>query len=218
VANAVERAYEALLEGILSGAHPPGSRLREEELAAAIGLSRTPVREALQRLHAEGLVDEFPNRGAVVADLDADLDDMYELRSLLEGYGARRAATRATAEQLYELDDLCTKMEDYGRRTGRRRLDVISQLNTRFHRELHAAGRNARLMPLISGLMLLPLVRHTFHHYSEEELQRSLAQHRELVEAIRARDPVWAEAVMHAHVSAGRNSLRRQQSAASGTA
>ena len=206
--NAVDRAYESLLGDILSGVHPVGGRLREEELATSIGISRTPVREALRRLHAEGLVEVLPNRGAVVVDLnDDDLDDIFELRVLLEGYGARRAATRATQAQVSMLGGLCDEMEDRLKRSNGRRFDEISQLNLDFHRALHEAGGNPRLVPLLSNLMVIPLVRHTFKRYSSEELARSFAHHRELAAAVGARDPAWAEAVMHAHVSAARSAL-----------
>jgi len=214
--NAVERAYESVLSDILSGGHPAGSRLREEELAASIGMSRTPVREALRRLHAEGIVKVLPNRGAVVADLDdSDLDDIFELRALLEGYGARRAATSATDEQVSALSALCDEMEGNTARSRSRRFDEIARLNLEFHRTLHGAGGNARLAPLLSSVMLMPLVRHTFNRYTPEELARSFAHHRELISAISARDAVWAEAVMQAHMSAARSSLRRQYSSAS---
>lgn len=206
--NAVARAYESLLNDILSGAYPVGGRLREEELAASIGTSRTPVREALRRLHAEGLVQVLPNRGAIVVDLsDEELDDLFELRFLLEGYGARRAATRATPEHVASLTRLCEEMEHCLERTDAERFDDISRFNLEFHGTLHEAGGNPRLSPLISGLMVMPLVRRTFSRYSAEQLDRSFAHHRELVAAIEAQDPSWAEAVMHAHTSAGRSSL-----------
>ena len=212
--NAVARAYESLLNDILSGAYPVGGRLREEELAASIGTSRTPVREALRRLHAEGLVQVLPNRGAIVVDLsDEELDDIFELRFLLEGHGARRAATRATPEQVATLAKLCDEMERCLERTDAERFDDISRFNLEFHGTLHEAGGNPRLAPLISGLMLMPLVRRTFSRYTPEQLNRSFAHHRELVAAIEARDGTWAEAVMHAHTNAGRNSLGRDDSA-----
>jgi DNA-binding GntR family transcriptional regulator len=212
VANAVERAYESVLSDILSGGHPTGSRLREEELAVSIGMSRTPVREALRRLHAEGIVKVLPNRGAVVANLDdSDLDDIFELRALLEGYGARRAAASATDAHLSALGALCDEMEErHARRSRSRRFDEIACLNFEFHRTLHEAGDNARLGPLLAGVMSMPLVRHTLNRYTHAELTRSFAHHRELISAISARDGVWAEAVMQAHMSAARNSLRRQ--------
>ena len=93
VRNASAAATELIREAIVDGRLPPGQRLKEEELARELGISRTPVREALLILQTEGLVDAAPNRGAVVRSHDADdLEDLYQLRALLEGYAARRAA------------------------------------------------------------------------------------------------------------------------------
>ena len=93
VRNASAAATELIRQAIVDGRLPPGQRLKEEELARELGISRTPVREALLILQTEGLVDAAPNRGAVVRSHDADdLEDLYQLRALLEGYAARRAA------------------------------------------------------------------------------------------------------------------------------
>lgn len=214
MAKAVDQAYENLRGDILSGVHPVGARLREEELAAAIGTSRTPVREALRRLHAEGLVEVQPHRGAIVAELgDEDLDDIFELRLLLEGYGARRAASKATPEHVEALGGYCDQMEQCLDQPEPRQFDEIARLNLDFHKTLHAAGGNGRLLPLLSSLMVMPLVQHTFDRYTPEQLARSFSHHRELVAAIDAGDPAWAEAVMHAHVTAARSSLLARERA-----
>ncbi|MST33366.1 GntR family transcriptional regulator, partial [Acidimicrobiaceae bacterium USS-CC1] len=111
--SSVEVAYTALRDGIARGEHAAGSRLREEDLAATLGLSRTPVREALRRLQAEGLVEVEPRRGALVATWSADeLDEIFELRALVEGYGARRAAARVADAQVGLLEELCEGMEE----------------------------------------------------------------------------------------------------------
>src|SRR2546426_12550534 len=97
VQNASVAATELIREAIVDGRLAPGQRLKEEELARELGISRTPVREALLVLQSEGLVAAEPNRGATVRAHDAaDLDDLHQLRALLEGYAARRAATRIT--------------------------------------------------------------------------------------------------------------------------
>ena len=98
VRNAGVVATEVIREAIIDGRLAPGERLKEEELARELGLSRTPIREALAVLQAEGLVDTAPNQGATVRAHDAeDLDDLYRLRALLEGYAAGRAATKMPA-------------------------------------------------------------------------------------------------------------------------
>src|ERR687884_94343 len=111
--NASVAATEVIREAIVDGRLAPGARLKEEELARELGISRTPIREALLILQAEGLVDAAPNRGATVrAHTAQDLDDLYQLRALLEGFAARRAAARLTAEQLEELWASCDRFDD----------------------------------------------------------------------------------------------------------
>src|SRR5216683_3073383 len=112
VQNASVAATELIREAILDGRLEPGSRLKEEELARELGISRTPVREALLILQAEGLVDAAPNRGAVVRSHDADdLEDLYQLRALLEGYAARRAAANISEAAVAGLRASCERFE-----------------------------------------------------------------------------------------------------------
>jgi DNA-binding GntR family transcriptional regulator len=210
MAQAVDLVYRAVRDGILTGSHPAGSRLREEELAAAIGVSRTPVREALRRLHAEGLVEVLPVRGAVVARWgDHDLDEIFELRTLLEGYGSRRASERVTPDQLENLISLCDEMDRRLHRPSKRAYDEITELNLQFHQMIHGATENKRLLVLLSNLIHVPLVQHNFHRYTPAELARSFSHHRELVDALTARDGDWAESVMHSHIRAARASFKR---------
>src|SRR4029077_5867102 len=104
VRNASTAATELIREAIIDGRLPPGQRLKEEELARELGISRTPVREALLVLQTEGLVDAAPNRGAVVRSHDGDdLEDLYQLRALLEGYATRRAAANITEAAVADL-------------------------------------------------------------------------------------------------------------------
>jgi DNA-binding GntR family transcriptional regulator len=206
--KASARAYEGLRQEILAGTHAAGSWLREEELAASLGVSRTPVREALQRLQAEGLVELVPNRGAQVSPWsDTDLDDIFELRALLEGYAARRAA-EAGSRELSGLLALCEEMEQRLENLDKQAYNEITELNLQFHRAVHLDSANRLLPGLLSGVIQVPLVRHTFHHYTPAELARSFAQHRELIEALGSGDGNWAESVMRSHVLAARASLR----------
>ncbi|MGI5158988.1 GntR family transcriptional regulator [Microbispora sp. CA-102843] len=208
-----DKVYEDLRRRILTGAHQPGEWLREEGIATALNVSRTPVRDALRRLQADGLIELHPNRGARVAGFaDADLDDIFSMRALLEGFAAHRAAERGGGDPavVTELSGLCDEMEELVRTGAPDAYDRITELNMRFHRTLHRAAGNALLPGLLSGVIEISLVRHTFHHYTPEEMQRSFSQHRELVEAVITRDGTWAESVMTAHVLAARASLRRR--------
>ena len=105
--RAVEKAYAAIRAGIADGRFAPNTRITEQEVAAAAGVSRTPAREALRRLHAEGLVSFTPNQGAVVTSWSIDdIDEIFELRAVLESHGAYRAASRATPKQVTRLKEL----------------------------------------------------------------------------------------------------------------
>jgi len=210
--RAAERAYTAIREGILLGRHAGGVRLIETELALAIGVSRTPVREALRRLHAEGLVHFLPNHGAVVALFEArDAEEIFELRAMLEPISARLAAERASPEAIAELRALAEVQvrESKRRRTGF--LARIGDLNDRFHRAIQAAADSPRLATMLAGLTEAPLILRTFGQYSPAELQRSAEQHLELVQALEARDPIWAHGIMQAHILAGRATYIRSR-------
>src|SRR5437870_10914880 len=112
VRNASMAATELIREAIIDGRVEPGRRLKEEELARELGISRTPVREALLILQAEGLVVGTPNRGAIVRAHDSDdLRDLYDLRALLEGHGARLAAARISDEEVERLRESCDRFD-----------------------------------------------------------------------------------------------------------
>lgn len=207
MAKASKSAYEAIRAAILSGEFGRGERLREEALAALAGVSRTPVREALRRLDAEGLVEFTPNRGARVTARSAqELHELYEMRAMLEGYGARLAATRIRPEELEELALLAQRMERLSRQ-GASAADEMTVLNGRFHQSIVRTSRNAQLDSLVRGMMDVPLITHTFQRYSLSRMRASTAQHNEVVEAFRAGDSVWAESVMRTHIIAARSTV-----------
>lgn len=210
--RAAARAYASVRDGIVRGAYAAGARLTELDLAQTIGVSRTPVREALRRLHAEGLVEFEPNHGAVVAAFDLeDAEEIFELRALLEPISARRAAERAAPAIIAQLRALSQQqmLESTQRRAGY--LMRISDLNDRFHRLIQAAANSPRLAKTLAGLIEAPLILRTFAQYSSAELRRSADQHLELVQAFEARDPMWAHSVMHAHILAGRATYLRSR-------
>lgn len=205
--RAADEAYRTLRERILTGTLAPGDHLGEAELATSLDVSRTPVRDALRRLQVEGLVQQEPNRGARVSDWSDDVAELYELRMLLEGHAAGRAATRLLPADVDGLALLCTQMEDAWSGGSDVRVDRIAELNSAFHRTVLAAAGSARLSALTSTVIELPLVMRTFHRYAPRDLTRSFAHHRELVDSFRARDPAWAESVMRSHIAAARSVL-----------
>lgn len=195
--TSAERTLDTLREDILRGALPAGSRLGEVELAERLGVSRTPVREALSRLAAEGLVELVPNRGARVASWTVDeLEGVFALRSLLEPQLTALAVPHATAADLDALDDLAARMVELGDRDP----DALVPLNRAFHGRLVELAAAPALATALAGAVHSPLVARNFHAYDAASLQRSLAHHTEIVAALRAGDPEWARAVMTAHI------------------
>ena len=210
--RAAERAYSTVRDGILCGTYRAGSRLTEQELAETAGVSRTPIREALRRLHAEGLVEFSPNHGAVVALFEPeDAEEIFELRSLLEPISARRAALRSSTADIAKLRSLSERqlLESKRRRPGY--LLRIGELNDQFHRLMQKSAGSPRLEKSLAGLIEAPLILRTFGQYSPAELQRSADQHLELVQALEARDPLWAHSIMRAHILAGRATYLRSR-------
>lgn len=210
--RAAERAYSTVRDGILRGKYNAGSRLTEQELARDAGVSRTAVREALRRLHADGLVEFEPNHDAVVALFDPeDAQEIFELRALLEPISARRAAERATASAIAELRELAEQQMQESTRRGRGYILRIGELNERFHRLIQRAAGSSRLAKALAGLVEAPLILGTFARYSTTELQRSADQHLELVQAFEVRDPDWAYSIMSAHILAAKASYLRHR-------
>ena len=206
--RAVDSAYAELRKFLLSGALGPGDRLGEVELADRFGISRTPVREALRRLAAEGLVEISPNRGARVIEWSRDdLVEIYELRAMLEGQGAAWAATRMKEEDIDELDRLCEQMEALA---AQRRPDhsKIATLNAQLHQTILDAAASPRLVAVLTAVVHAPLIVGTFRQYTPESLARSMTHHRDLVAAIRARDPAWAGSAMRSHIYAAKATFR----------
>lgn len=212
--KAAQRAYNTLRSGIIDGVYPPGARVTEQEIAVSANVSRTPVREALRRLEAEGLLRFVPHQGAFVTRWsEQDAEDIFELRAMLEGHAARLAANKATDEDVQQLRRLA---EDQCQEAAERSpgyLERIADLNSQFHRHLQQAAASTRLRATLATLSSAPLVLQTFRNYDGDDLNRSAHHHMEMVEAIEARDGDWAAAVMHSHVMAARRAFRNKQQA-----
>jgi DNA-binding GntR family transcriptional regulator len=202
--GAVERVYGSLRGGILDGTYPEGARLGEVELAEALGVSRTPVREALRRLGSEGLVETLPNKGARVRTWsEQELDDIFDLRALLEGHAAALAAGKVSDQALAAMADLLARM-DAATEAQAPDYDLIADLNGQFHTAVVAASGNALLPEVAQTFVHVPIVVRTFRRYSPERLRQSMRQHRELLDALTRHDAVWAEAAMRVHILSAR--------------
>ncbi|HWD03825.1 MAG TPA: GntR family transcriptional regulator [Amycolatopsis sp.] len=200
-ATSTARTVDAVRELILRGEFSAGSRLGEVELAARLGVSRTPVREALTRLAAEGLVELVPHRGARVSRWSVEeLEGIFELRTLLEPQLTALATPHATDEDLTALDELAARMVVAGRPGPARDLDTLVPLNREFHSRIVNLARHPALAGALATAVHAPVVLRNFHTYDESSLQRSLAHHVEIAAALRAGDAEWARAVMTAHL------------------
>jgi DNA-binding GntR family transcriptional regulator len=202
MSKAAQRAYTAIRDSIISGDYAPGMHLTESELAGIVGVSRTPVHDALLRLKADGLIEMQRNQGARVKTYsDRDIDEIFELRAYLEGYGAELAARYIQDKDIDELEKLADEMEAHGVAEDTADLYEFSRLNSDFHRAIIDASGSDLLNLLLSQLVDMPLVvlkEHSWRGRANQE--RSNEQHRDIIEALKNRDPKWARSVMYGHV------------------
>lgn len=205
-------ASERLRRLILEGEYGPNERLIEEQLAERLGMSRTPVRQALTMLEAEGLVEITPNKGAVVCSFGIEeVRDVYDLRAVLEGHAARRAASRIGEPELERLGQLCEEMEGLGSRFSDHGGEIrrLVSLNQEYHRIIVDASRNRRLERLVQHAVEVPLVFKSFFWYRPHERTISNHHHRQILNALREGDADRAEIVMREHVYEGRDFVIR---------
>jgi DNA-binding GntR family transcriptional regulator len=199
--QAGDLAYNALAERIIDGTYVPGTRLGEVELAEGLGISRTPIREAVRRLEARGLVETLPNRGARVRVWTPEqVVDILELRALLEGRAARRAASKATPDDIATLSGLCDLMESAERRPGGPDIKAIADLNGRFHEHVVKSADSPMMVEMTQSLSMIALVARTFGRYGNHRLRQSMQQHRDIVAAVASGDGNLAEALMRSHI------------------
>ncbi|MDD3853582.1 MAG: GntR family transcriptional regulator [Syntrophomonadaceae bacterium] len=200
-----ELVLEAIREAIISGALKPRERLMEIQLAEELGVSRTPVREALRKLELEGFIVMVPRKGAYVADLTfKDIADVFEIRAALEGLAAGMAAERITEEELEEMERLLAiKAEAIAHND----MEKLIEVDTKFHEAIYQASRNERLTAIINNL------REQIQRYRTTTLsfpgrsKQSLDEHRLLVEAIQSRNSQLARQVAQEHIENAENSM-----------
>ena len=193
-----EVAYQRLFDAILEGRLLPGQRLREIELASALGVSRTPVREALWRLEVQGLVAHAPRKGMVIRSLEhQEVTELYLMREVLEGTAAGLAARHASQAEVLTLDEMviddADRLEDP---------DALARSNKVFHEALYRAAHNRYLLQLLGGLRASMSVLGRSSLHVEGRPAAALAEHREIVQAIAAHDPETAEAAARKHIRA----------------
>lgn len=192
-----EQAYDALRRGITNGTYRAGDRMREADLADQLGISRTPVREALRRLEADGMVTSAVHHsGLVVSTLDQQqVTEIYAVREVLEGLAARLAAMHASEAEIASMYDLldAQKLAPTGE------IRQLAELNDRFHHVIYSGARNRYLTAVLqsfeSSLALLPGTTYAVAGRADS----ALAEHHDLVSAIAAHDPEAAESAARKH-------------------
>jgi len=191
-----EAVYRTLRHGIMDGALAPGGRLRSDALANELRVSRTPVREALRKLEAEGLVARSGSRLIVRAFSEQDLTELFFVREALEGMAARLAAENGTPSEIAEIGELLEDME-----TARQRGDLgaLRRLTGEFHQLVCRASHNNRLLQSLKALLDSVRQMQTSTLYSEGRAAEALQEHRELLAAIAARDGDKAERLAREH-------------------
>jgi len=211
--NRVEQnkdAYEFVLEAIDTGIYQPGDRLVESELAERFGVSRTPVREALQRLETQSILVR-DGRSMVVASLDHDqLGELYAVRAQLEGLAAQLAAQHAAPEEIKILQDLIkldqTLVDDPA---------GLARANRRFHRQIHLASHNRYLIRQLESVHRTMALLTTTSLAAEGRGVDALAEHAAIVDAIANRDKAAADKALRDHISKAYETRLKQDAAES---
>lgn len=210
--TALDKVYETIRDRIVDGSLQPGEHLREEQLAVETETSRTPVREALQRLAAEGLVVVGTNRRCYVAEFDPrEIDAIFEIRIRLESFAAGQAAKTITAVELDRLKAICEEIEKLGTEMTEAALSQFHRLNTDFHRVVIEAARSRQLLQILLPVLAMPLalLKHYVWH-KRVDFVRDNRQHREIIEALESGNPAWASSCMESHIASTRPSLNFQ--------
>lgn len=195
---------DAIRDAILQGRLRPGERLKEDMIARELAVSRTPVREAIAVLQAEGVLEVVQHRGAIVRSYSpSELEEIYDLRSMLEGYAARRAATRITDAELVRLHRSCDAMETLQPDD----LEHLVLQNSIFHDTILDAADADRLNSMVNQIRALPLIYQSYAWYTPEQLQLSLEYHRRVLAALERHDARGAERDMRDHLNNARGAL-----------
>ncbi|MBC7158086.1 MAG: GntR family transcriptional regulator [Rhodobacteraceae bacterium] len=189
-------AYGLILDAIDAGIYRPGDRLVESELAERFGVSRTPIREALQRLETQSMLVR-DGRSLIVASLDHNqLAELYVVRTELEGLAARLAARHATDEEIRVLGAMAAEDRALVGDTA-----ALARANRRFHKQIHLASHNRYLVQQLDLVHRSMALLATTSLAAEGRGPAALAEHDAIVAAIAARDPEAADTALRAHIS-----------------
>jgi len=195
------RVFKQLRENILSGFYKDGMELREITIGEELGVSRTPVREALRQLELEGLVKIVPNKGAYVTSINSkDIRDIYKMRSMLEGLCAKWATRNITEEQIEELEEIIYLSEFHLKKMNAGKAVHVSELDGKFHLILYQAANSRMLEHVLKDFHKYVQVARTMSVKSEERAKKSIQEHKEILDAIKAKDEEKAEMLANKHI------------------
>ena len=195
--------YENLRQAIVRGELDPGSRVVESRVAEALGISRTPVREAIHKLEREGLLSQNPTSGFSVKGLSrADIEETFGIRSVLESYAARLAAIKHRQEELEPLEE---KINEYQQCLDRKDMEALPRINTEFHDLLYALSRSPRLIKMINDLKDQIFRFRQVILKMEEMAKISNNDHRLMLQSIRERDADVVEKLVREHILRGQD-------------
>lgn len=197
--------FQTLRQAILRGELEPGERLMEIHLAQKLGVSRTPVREAIRKLELEGLVMMIPRRGAIVAEITVkDLEDVLELRTVLEELAVKRACRLITEEQLEELEGLA---EQFVQSLDGDDVAACAQADMEFHDAIYTSTGNGRLVQILNNLRE-QMYRYRMEYLKDKQTYSQLIQdHEEIIEALRQRDEERAIQATCGHIEGQREHI-----------
>lgn len=207
-----EDVYALLRKRMTLGEYSPGERLKENILAEELGISRTPIRAAFQRLLQDGLLLAEHNRGVVVAPwTDRDNDEVFALRALLESHAAALAAERRQEEHLQQLTQLNERMTYLIQHRPDDFLTEIEEINRNFHQLIVQAAGSPRLSQFIASLIDIRRVIGAFFYYTAEELEDSANDHIAITRAIRQKKSGLARTLMDDHIRTTSKRLEQQR-------
>jgi DNA-binding GntR family transcriptional regulator len=203
----VDQLVERLEAAIMNGELPPGHRLSEQTLAESLGVSRSPLREAIRQLEGRRLVERVPNVGArVTMTVGRDLEEILVIRESLEALAARLAATNISAQELAELEELLKVRRERKLSNARELYDGYD-----FHVRIIMASDNKKLIDMLCGDLYYLMRVHRYRSSSTPERSKlAPLEHRQILEALKAHDPAAAEKAMREHLVNSHSNIRRE--------
>ncbi|TCO71014.1 GntR family transcriptional regulator [Marinisporobacter balticus] len=201
------KIFNILREDILNDKYAEGEKLGEAKLAEELGVSRTPVREALKQLELDGIVENKPNRGVIVLGISKqDIEDIYAIREAIEGIAARWAVERITEEELNELKEAYELMEFY---TFKKDLEKFAELNTKFHETIYKATKSRYLEQVLKDFQYYMKKTRKRSLNVEGRINESLKEHEVILEAFLNKDNVAAQKALTKHVENSKKNVEK---------